>query len=283
MKKLLLILLTLLAIQQVKASAISGDIIYLNNEEWELLEKPIAHSSMLWRCLNNILPPEHPITIGVLDYTAFWEIKDDYLCLHHLEVLAGSHDDSIITYSVDSLRPAFQHFYKDGTIQARWFSGEIRAGKGELITYYHAAFMRNYETEQVMTVQKGKIIKSETFDNYLIPGLSIKDVSAEISRRFPWDKFPEYRGQKIAITIHRPQITDDGHFIDAKVAYIRLQPSETDITGYRKELLAIIIKNIMRDVYPLQRFFINGKYTLFYLAFNLWIEEETDENTDEHT
>ena len=52
-------------------------------------------------------------------------------------------------YEVKELQPLFAAYFQAGMIQARWFSGELRAGKGDLVRYVHDGFNRNMETERV--------------------------------------------------------------------------------------------------------------------------------------
>ena len=40
-------------------------------------------------------------------------------------------------YEVKDLQPIFAAYCRAGTIQARWFSGELRAGKGDVVRYVH--------------------------------------------------------------------------------------------------------------------------------------------------
>ena len=63
-----------------KATGLSGDVIYLQGEEWVLLDKPINRDSILFHRLMEFLPDNHYIT------TAYWEVQQSHLYLHHLEV-----------------------------------------------------------------------------------------------------------------------------------------------------------------------------------------------------
>ena len=55
-----------------------------------------------------------------------------------------------LVYEGKDLQSLFPSYYKDGEIQARWFSGELRAGKGNLVRYVHDGFDRKMETEQIL-------------------------------------------------------------------------------------------------------------------------------------
>lgn len=95
-------------------------------------------------------------------YTAFWEVRDGYLCLQRVEADVYdevSKKEYTRMYEVKDLRPIFAAYCLAGTIQARWFSGELRAGKGDVVRYVHDGFDRNMETERVLTVRAVKCWK----------------------------------------------------------------------------------------------------------------------------
>ena len=144
-----------------KATGLSGDVIYLQGEEWVLLDKPINRDSILFHRLMEFLPDNHCITTANWEgYTAYWEVQQSHLYLHHLEVCVydkQKKEEYSLTYQPDQLKKVFQPYYQNGKICARWFNGELRAGKGELVRYVHSGFDRNLETEQVMVLQHGRI------------------------------------------------------------------------------------------------------------------------------
>ena len=76
-------------------------------------------------------------------------------------------------YEVKELQPLFAAYFQAGMIQARWFSGELRAGKGDLVRYVHDGFNRNMETERVLTLRNGKVLKTQTYHNYRRTGLNL--------------------------------------------------------------------------------------------------------------
>ena len=75
-------------------------------------------------------------------YTAYWEVQQSHLYLHHLEVCVYDKQkkkEYSLTYQPDQLKEVFQPYYQDEKIGARWFSGELRAGKGDWCVTYTAA------------------------------------------------------------------------------------------------------------------------------------------------
>ena len=86
-KSLMTAIIFLLIPWEGKATGLSGDFIYLQGEEWELLAKPINRDSVLFHRLMEFLPDNHCITTANWEgYTAYWEVQQSHLYLHHLEV-----------------------------------------------------------------------------------------------------------------------------------------------------------------------------------------------------
>lgn len=223
MKKVILLVLLCGVMLTLKATGQSGDVIRLEGEEWVLMAKPIGYDSLLCRRMGDFLPENVSRSTGNYSgYTAFWEVRDGYLCLQWVEADVYEEvgkKESTRVYEVKELRPIFAAYCQAGEIQARWFSGELRAGKGNLVRYVHDGFDRNMETEQILTVQNGKVLKTQTYHNYRRAGLNLKKAQKEIACRFPWKRFPEYRGEQIIFVIGDFQMTDDGHFVDCDVHF----------------------------------------------------------------
>ena len=255
-----------------KATGQWGDIIRLEGKEWVLLVKPIESDTMLGNRVRAFLPDNISYSTGNYScYTASWEIRNGYLCLRRIEADVydeASNKDSTLVYEGKDLQSLFPSYYKDGEIQARWFSGELRAGKGNLVRYVHDGFDRNMETEQVLTVRNGKVLKTETYHNYRRPGLNLKKAQKEIACRFPWKRFPEYRGEQIIFVIGDFQLTDDGHFVDCDVHFFFLRSSRKTIED-RNHPLALAFKETLKSIYPWEVLFINGKYTMEYRSFTM--------------
>ena len=262
----------------MKATGQSGDVILLEGEKWVLMAKPIGYDSLLCRRMDDFLPENVSRSTGNYSgYTAFWEIRDGYLCLQRVE--ADVYDEVSKkeyrrVYEVKELQPLFVAYCQAGEIQARWFSGELRAGKGNVVRYVHDGFSRNMETEQVLTVRNGKVLKTQTYHNYRRAGLNLMKAQEEIMCRFPWEQFPEYRGERIIFSISDFQMTEDGRFVDCNVRFIFLRSSREKIDG-RNHPLALALKETLKSIYPWEVLFINGKYTMEYRNFTmpLWGEK----------
>ena len=270
--KVFFTILLWLVVLPVKATGQWGDIIRLEGKEWVLLVKPIESDTMQGNRVRAFLPDNISYSTGNYScYTASWEIRNGYLCLRQIEADVydeASNKDSTLVYEGKDLQSLFPSYYKDGEIQARWFSGELRAGKGNLVRYVHDGFDRNMETEQVLTVRNGKVLKTETYHNYRRPGLNLKKAQKEIACRFPWKRFPEYRGEQIIFVIGDFQMTDDGHFVDCDVHFFFLRSSRKTIED-RNHPLALAFKETLKSIYPWEVLFINGKYTMEYRSFTM--------------
>ena len=224
MKKVILLILLCAVMLTLKATGQSGDVICLEGEEWVLMAKPIGYDSLLCMRMDDFLPENVSRSTGNYSgYTAFWEVRDGYLCLKRVEADVYdevSKKEYTRMYEVKDLQPIFAAYCRAGTIQARWFSGKLRAGKGDVVRYVHDGFDRNMETERVLTVRNGKVLETQTYHNYRRAGLNLMKAQGEIVRRFPWERFPEYQGERIIFSISDFQMTEDGHFVDCDVSFI---------------------------------------------------------------
>ena len=86
MKKVMLLVLLCGVMLTLKATGQSGDVIRLEGEEWVLMAKPIGYDSLLCRRMDDFLPENVSRSTGNYSgYTAFWEVRDGYLCLQRVE------------------------------------------------------------------------------------------------------------------------------------------------------------------------------------------------------
>ena len=267
------IILLLCFFLQAKATGLSGDIISFNGDSWVFMAKPINMDSTLYNRLMDFIPDNHCVSTGNWEgYTAFWEIQNDYLCLQRIEVCVydeTSRKDSTLIYHAEALQaPFLPYYYENGSVEARWLNGEFRAGKGDLVRYVHSGFDRNMETECVLRIKNGKVINTTTYHNYKKPGLKIIDVQDEIIRKFPWNRFPKYKSQRITFVIRNFQLTNDGHFKDCDIRFILLRPIRETIEDGNHPL-AIAFKETLKSIYPWEVLFINGKYTIEYTDFTM--------------
>lgn len=174
MNKIVMMALCLFAFLSVKATGLSGDVIDIKGEEWGLLAKPINNNRLLYKRLMDFLPENRSMSTADWDgYTAFWKMEDGYLYLQHIEVTVYDKDRNSLTIAFlpDDLKQVFAFYYANGKIRADWFTGQIRAVHGEFVRYIHSGFNRNLETEQVIDVKEGQVLRMELYHNYKKDGL----------------------------------------------------------------------------------------------------------------
>lgn len=281
MKKVILLILLCAVMLTLKATGQSGDVIRLEGEEWVLMAKPIESDTMLGNRVRAFLPDNISYSTGNYScYTASWEIRNGYLCLRRIEADVydeASNKESTLVYEGKDLQSLFLSYYKDGEIQARWFSGELRAGKGDVVRYVHDGFDRNMETERVLTVRNGKVMETQTYHNYRRAGLNLTKAYGEIVRRFPWERFPEYRGERFLFSLSDFQTTEDGHFVDCDVRFIFLRTSRKMINDGNHPL-ALAFKETLKSIYPWEVLFINGKYTSEYRNLTITLRGDITHN-----
>lgn len=274
-KKCFATILFLSVFLHMKATGLLSDVIYIDGERWELMEKPINADSILYARLMNFLPKNHCVTTANWEgYTAFWEIRDGYLYLQRMEVCVYdkiSEKESTLVFHADTLKELFAPYYKRKKICARWFSGELRAGQGDLVRYMHIGFNRNMETEQVMTIKHGKVLESNIYHNYRTTGWNLSKAQDEITKRFPWKQFPEYKGQQLMFSISNFQIAPDGRLSDFNVNDFFIYPMKKEIEDSNHPLVKAF-KEALESMYPWEVLFINGKYTVEYESYLMQIK-----------
>lgn len=272
-QSLLIALLSLFIALQGKATGQSGDIIYIQGKSWELLNKPIWTDTTLDKRLRAFLPKDRSVSTANWDgYTAFWEIRNDSLFLLGISVDMGM--DSELKLSKRQLKKIFKTYYVKDKIHASWYNGTLRAAQGELVRYVHSGFNRNLETEQIMTLKQGKVLQSETYHNYKKPGFYFDNVRHEISKRFPWEQFPEYKGRKLIFQLKDLQVTEEGRFVDCNVQFFGAKPRQEKTKNNNPEIEEAF-KETLKAIYPWEVLYIYNKYTTQGFTYMLPIQETT--------
>ena len=287
-KRYSIVILFLFVFLYIKATGQSCDVIYINGEKWWLMARPIDKDSALYARLRDFLPENHCMSTANWDgYTAFWKIEDSCLYLQRMEICVydkASRKDSTLIYHTDALKTLFTPYYENGRIPARWFSGELRAGKGDLVRYVHSGFDRNMETEQVILLRQGRIRSVRTYHNFKQHGIKILESQDEIIRRFPWHRFPKYKGQRLIFSIRNIQCTPDGHLLDFDVRTLLIRPKGENIED-RNHPLVKAFKETLKSIYPWEILFINGKYTMEppSCVLGIWEKNDLPSKTDNDT
>ena len=266
MKRVLLFIQYLILAITVNATGQDGDIIYIDGTRWELLGRPICVDSLLYHDLKAVLPSERSISTANWDgFTAYWSIKQDVL---YLDSVRSEHYDSDTKEFMGSRIPSatlFRVFNKHVTgdcIVGSWLTRDIRVAKGKVIYYQHMAFERNYEEEQIISIDKGIVIGKKVYHNYTIDGFSFEKVkgSKELRRLFPIhiEQYPELANAKrIVFRIEKARVNDQGILEECEVK--ALKPSDN-------QRLATEMEGLLKAYHPWKVSFINGEFRAYGIA-----------------
>lgn len=105
-------------------------------------------------------PPElsSPHTACWRGYFGRWKIRDNKLFMTGLEAyvdIDGKTEEVGLDYFFPDQKQVF----------AEWFTGEIRVPLGELMHYVHMAYESIYESDLILHIEKGFVIKSTEIEN----------------------------------------------------------------------------------------------------------------------
>jgi hypothetical protein len=97
-------------------------------------------------------------------YIASWEIQNNHL---YLKAIDGNIEKKFLffakrtaSYTLKSLFPRSMN----KLVKAIWFSGKLRIPLGKMTMYEHHAYDSRFEKEQIITIDRGEILKSVTLD-----------------------------------------------------------------------------------------------------------------------
>lgn len=260
MKRVLLFIQYLILAIAVNATGQDGDIIYIDGTRWELLGRPICVDSLLYHDLKAVLPSERSISTANWDgFTAYWSIKQDVL---YLDSVRSEHYDSDTKEFMGSRIPSatlFRVFNKHVTgdcIVGSWLTRDIRVAKGKVIYYQHMGFERNYEDEQIISIDKGKVTGKKVYHNYVIDGFSFDKVkdNAELRRLFPIhiEQYPELaKAKRIVFYIKKARVNSQGNLVECEVKVFN--PNDN-------QRLATEMEGLLKAYHPWRVSFINGEY-----------------------
>ena len=266
-KGLMAITFLLMLPLSVKATAQTGDIIYIDGEKWSLLGKPLNYDDELYTKLNEFLPTDREwSTANWSGYTGCWEIV--YGRLYLKKVMVYMYDKILkkhyeITYDAYDLKKLFAPYYTVHGISAEWYSNkDVTAGRGECIRVINDAYDRNYAEELVMTFEKGEVVKEEYWRNKkMTDGWDLMDdAGQELMKLFPYEQFPELETKRAFVFFKNVMVSADGRFKDCDADMFWSKDESMD-ENYNQQIIAAF-KETMRKVYPWETFYIHGKYTI---------------------
>ena len=113
-------------------------------------------------------------------YVGSWEIKHDRLYLIDLHGILADHDEaSLATLFPEAPDRVFAH----------WFSGTIRASRGEMLTYEHSGFDSIYEQDLFFEFDRGVLKEVKVRQNGKVDEAHKAEV-ARVSALFSGDAQP---------------------------------------------------------------------------------------------
>lgn len=272
MKKLIFCFTLTLVSLTMYATGQEGDIIYIDGTQWELLGKPIYADTLLSRKLKEALPKERGwATSNWSGYTAYWSIQQEQLCLDSVQYKI--YDGSSVfgrteSLSSDTLLHIFSKYISGGHIVATWLKDDIRVARGKQLYYVHSGYNRNYEHEQIISINNGKVCDVKDYDNYVIEGLSfdkyrysdltpdniMQDNNAYLRELFPLhiENYPELVGVKrILFNIKKARVDANGNLVECEVRV--LKPNDNP-------RLAAEMADLMKAYHPWRVSYINGEF-----------------------
>lgn len=258
MKRVLLFIQYLILAIAANATGQLGDIIYIDGICWELLAKPICIDSVLFHDLIAVLPPERSISTANWDgFTAYWSIKQNVLYLDSIRYEQYDSDTKVANRMPSAtLFRVFKKYVTEDHIVGSWLTGDIRVAKGKVIYYQHMAFERNYEEEQIISIDKGIVVGKKVYHNYVIDGFSFDKVknNTELRRLFPIhiELYPELaNAERIVFRIEKARVNDQGILEECEVKV--LKPSDN-------QRLATEMEGLLKAYHPWKVSFIHGEF-----------------------
>ena len=250
------------------ATGQDGDVIYIDGARWTLLGQPISRDTMLWRQVRAAIPQQHVIVSSSWSgFTAFWSIRNDKLYLDSIQYLRATTDKKTQSECIpaETLRRVFKNYSYGTSIAAGWLKGNIRVARGKVLYYEHYGYERNYEEEQIISLDQGKVTGVKVFHNYTKDGFSFDQVRktqmgsmgvtpAQLREMFPLhlERYPELANEKsIVFSIKRAKVDETGHLLDCEVKVQK--PGDN-------QLLAAEMAESMKAFFPWRVSYINGEY-----------------------
>lgn len=254
---------SLLGITSAFSTPQDSEILFMDGEEWDMLAKPIDIDSIHYYRFRNFLPEERNWnTANWNGYMGVWEIKNHQLYLQKV-IIEMSENQKTEKKEVQGLESFFSDFKTDNGIFASWFSGKIRIGRGDVIRMGTGGFDRNYMEESILTIKDGVIIDRVSYHNSRKEGAGLTQIRDTLLAYFPWQKFPEIIEKRLIIFLSDFDLTADGRYVDSNVK-IRLDKVMTEDQNHP---IITTVKKQLREIYPWEVLYINGKYRPEYQRF----------------
>ena len=118
----------------------------------------------------------------------------------------------------------------------------------------HEGFERNYEEEQIISINNGKVRERKEYHNYVVDGFSFDAPQRyDIRKMFPLhiEQYPELAGAKrIVFSIKRARVDAQGNLVECE---LKVRPNDNP-------RLAEEMAESMKAYRPWRVLFINGEF-----------------------
>ena len=275
-RRLLLVLwLTALTLQSF-ATAQEADVVYVDGIAYALLARPIVQNETLFQSLQGLVDKEKGSRTSNWDgFKGYWTIANGQLLLDSVGYVSKK-DDGYAMLDKRSFNRIFKAYRKHGHVVAKWVSGTLRYGRGDLVSYVHDGFDRNYVQETMADVLNGNVTKQRTFRNEKLVGLSPMQLfhPDSIENHIPLADIPELKGHSIVLQA-RLFPSRWGQMADScRVEIMRMWPDSLSLFA-QKRLKEIVVSSLV-SVYPWEQYHIDGECRMavpsFFFKLNGWRE-----------
>ena len=274
MKRILLCIVLCLSCLSAFATGQESDVLYYRGQRWWLLARPAEADSALSAALDKNLPGDRcQSTANWSGYVGYWSIQGDMLVLDSIRVEQLKDDECVdVTLPHSSLKRVFKAYEEKGVTVARWYSGTLRLARGKMLRYEHTGWNRNYENEMVLTVQNGKIVKSQQYHNRIAcEGFDFESLSMQ-----GWDslqqgfrpilkKYPQLQGkERIFFMVSDFSVDPQGTLVDIAKVSCHAQLDEKI-----EQQLSLEFKRYLMSIHPWKVLYVNGEYCIPQRAWSI--------------
>jgi len=138
------------------------DFIILNDVQMDLHTNPLEE---YWAKFKK---KKRPVFFKLIScqrgYVALWEVKDKQLFLKEVN---GNFLKRFFFFGRKKARYSIQQLFpksKGKLVKAEWFSGKLRIPSGPMTMYEHHGYDSRFESEIIITVERGNILKTVSLD-----------------------------------------------------------------------------------------------------------------------
>lgn len=254
------------------ATAQEPEKITINGEKWDMMVLPIETDSILSKKVDGLVKIDGWFSTGnYREYVGFWEIKENRLFLRGIRRLDEDFVDS------DALKNVFAPYCTDEGILASWFSGEIRVGRGEWISWDDWDFNFNYEHECLITVVNGEVREKKCYDNYVEKGMPDGLIEKHLEAVLTWNEFRDFKEEEINVVIKDIVLDDSANLVDCN---LELRDGVKNEITDQNDVKIGIVKDVLKTLSPWAYAYINGEKVTYIHFINVYHEHNLKKNVE---